>query len=48
MGNTEVNNDALCKIPRNDDTAFNEMGFYWISILINQYMEILLNHPLML
>lgn len=35
MGNTDVNDDALCKIPKNNDTTFDEMGFYWILILIN-------------
>ena len=48
MGNTEVNGDTLCKIPKNNDTTPDEMGFYWISILINQYAGKNINIPLML
>lgn len=48
MGNTDVNDDALYKIPKNNDTTPDEMGFYWISIPINQYAGKIINVPLML
>ena len=48
MRNTDVNDDALRKIPKNNDATFDEMGFYWISILINQYAGKVLDHHLRL
>lgn len=48
MGNTDVNDDALYKIPKNNDTTSDEMGFYWISIPINQYTGKVINIPMML
>lgn len=48
MRNRVANEDALYKIPKNNDTTPDEMGFYWISILINQYAGKVINIPMML
>lgn len=48
MRNRVANDDALYKIPKNNDVTPDEMGFCWISILINQYTGKVINIPMML